>query len=467
MNWIQRSLLAMLFLTFLSGNARSDTGYLPLDSTGIQWVSGLTWEQIKKKAHDENKYIFMDCFATWCKPCKVMDQQIYPDDTVGRVMNKGFICVKVQMDSTKDDSDNIKSWYSMVKIIKKEFSVDAMPTLLFFAPTGHVVHKEVGNKNLKQFLSLVFDATNPEKQYYTLLDKYKRGVLDYQLMPGLAKMARSLGEKQISSQIARDYVVGYLEKDEARFYSKENQRFIYSFYQVLRSTDRLFSIYMQQPNRMDTLLGERGDSRMIVDYIISVEEINSEITRAKIENRELPWRIIEAKIKGKYGREYAKRNVITARVNYYKAEKDWRKYAKYLVRKIEIEIRESAPKYKPALRNITLNINAWEIFLYSNSKSDLKKALKWSEEALRLINPTSFNVGAYMDTRANLLYKLGKIKQAIQQQEEALKRITADAEKFGFIKSSVEECRTTLNAMQNSAPTHLKSGAIWTKMLRK
>src|SRR5205807_219920 len=82
--------------------------YLPLlilaqENTGIKWTEGLTWEQVKEKAKKENKYIFLDCFATWCGPCKLMDKEIYTNDTVGSYFNDKFISVKVQMDKAKND----------------------------------------------------------------------------------------------------------------------------------------------------------------------------------------------------------------------------------------------------------------------------------------------------------------------------------------------------------------------------
>jgi len=40
---------------------------------GVEFDRDLTWQQVKLKAKAENKYIFMDCYATWCGPCKKME----------------------------------------------------------------------------------------------------------------------------------------------------------------------------------------------------------------------------------------------------------------------------------------------------------------------------------------------------------------------------------------------------------
>src|SRR5260221_4585806 len=78
---------------------------------GIHFEQGLTWNEIRAKANAENKFIFMDCYTTWCGPCKFMDVQIFPQEEVGRYFNSHFISVRVQMDRTDKDKDSIRRWY--------------------------------------------------------------------------------------------------------------------------------------------------------------------------------------------------------------------------------------------------------------------------------------------------------------------------------------------------------------------
>ncbi len=55
---------------------------------GIKFENGLSWSQILAKAKTDNKYIFVDCYATWCGPCKEMDKKIYPSEKLGAIMNE-------------------------------------------------------------------------------------------------------------------------------------------------------------------------------------------------------------------------------------------------------------------------------------------------------------------------------------------------------------------------------------------
>jgi len=82
------------------------------ENKGIRFEQDLSWEQIKAKAKGENKYIFIDVYATWCGPCKMMDRDVYPNDIVGAVVNDQFISVKIQMDRTAYDNELVKRRYA-------------------------------------------------------------------------------------------------------------------------------------------------------------------------------------------------------------------------------------------------------------------------------------------------------------------------------------------------------------------
>src|ERR1700704_35435 len=92
-------------------------------ATGIRFSDDLSWTQIVAKASAENKYIFMDCFTTWCGPCRAMRDGIFPRKEVGDSYNGKFICVSVQMDTTKKDNDTVKNWYADAHRIMTRFGI--------------------------------------------------------------------------------------------------------------------------------------------------------------------------------------------------------------------------------------------------------------------------------------------------------------------------------------------------------
>src|SRR5882724_5032774 len=159
----------MRFLLFLSivtpfcVNAQTEM------SGGIHFEQGLSWIQLKHKAKAEHKFIFVDCYATWCSPCKVMDNKVYSNDTVGAYMNDKFISVKVQLDTSKKDDFEVQSWYTDAHDLKAMYKVSALPTYLFFSPDGNAVHRETAYKPVREFIKIASDAITPQRQFYTLL----------------------------------------------------------------------------------------------------------------------------------------------------------------------------------------------------------------------------------------------------------------------------------------------------------
>ncbi|ULT27695.1 thioredoxin domain-containing protein [Sphingobacterium sp. E70] len=44
----------------------------------MKFVEGLSWKQVKERAKAENKFIFVELFATWCGPCQYMSNEVFP-----------------------------------------------------------------------------------------------------------------------------------------------------------------------------------------------------------------------------------------------------------------------------------------------------------------------------------------------------------------------------------------------------
>ncbi|ARK13622.1 thioredoxin family protein [Fibrivirga algicola] len=98
---------------------------------GIQFTSA-RWADILKKAKAENKLIFLDAYASWCGPCKMLQKNVFTQKTVGDYFNKKFINVK--MDMEKGEGPALAQMYPL----------EAYPTLLFINGNGRVVKKAIG-----------------------------------------------------------------------------------------------------------------------------------------------------------------------------------------------------------------------------------------------------------------------------------------------------------------------------------
>lgn len=172
---------------------------------GIRFEQGLNWSKILDKAKAENKFIFVDCYASWCGPCKLMDAEVYPDASVGDYMNSHFISLKLQMDKTKEDDSVTKFWSGYADKFAGDYTITAYPSFLYFSPDGKIVHKRVGSGSSTDFISWAKDAENPDKQYYAILKNFQPGKLDTTELLGLA-FSLVHTDKKLSAEIAADYL---------------------------------------------------------------------------------------------------------------------------------------------------------------------------------------------------------------------------------------------------------------------
>ena len=78
--------------------------------------------------------------------------------------------------------------------------------------------------------------------------------------------------------------------------------------------------------------------------------------------------------------------------------------------------------------HIELNEHAWHFYEMFDNANDLETALKWSYQSMEFFNgvykerPGAMKLGnpAYMDTYAQILYKLGRKPEAIEWQTKAV-----------------------------------------------
>src|ERR1700761_530344 len=142
---IRTALLAGLLLMLVNP--------LLAQTKGVHFEQGLTWEQIVEKAKKKHRVIFVDCYATWCGPCKQMDRKVYPDSLLGVFMNSDFVSVKLQMDSTAKDNEDVKALYATAKEFQRTYQIGSLPTYLFFYD-GKLVHRNEGFQPVLEFLQI-------------------------------------------------------------------------------------------------------------------------------------------------------------------------------------------------------------------------------------------------------------------------------------------------------------------------
>ncbi len=137
----------------------------------------LSFEQALQKAKKENKLIFIDAYTSWCKPCKLMDRDVFTDSTVARVFNENYINLKIDMES------------EMGKPLNEKYEVEVYPTFLFVDFEGNLKYKKDGFLNAIELKSLGQEIAQLKQEKNTIqkedLQKrlYEKAKIEYQVNP--------------------------------------------------------------------------------------------------------------------------------------------------------------------------------------------------------------------------------------------------------------------------------------------
>jgi thioredoxin-related protein len=430
---------------------------LPLISSaqdiGIKFESGLSWQEIQTKAKSENKLIFMDCFATWCGPCKNMEHDIYPQKEVGDYFNNHFISVKVQLDKTTKDSLETRAWYATADSLRKLYRVNTYPTFLFFSSNGSPLHKLVGAANTgADFINQASAALDSQRQYFTLIEGWKSHPADSAFLLHAILAAQAVQDNENAHTIVNAYT-GCLNNP----ITKSSIDLIDPY--ILSESDKGFDLYMKNAAGIDSLyhndIAEQTLAKVIFNTevaplfndkttAISWQTISSGLAqkykylnmgkvKTNIENqfkgaisREIneslkkqPDEIakLQADLKTRFPGYDCGSTLLFDEAVYYFNNKSWDLAANTTISLIDHYGNQMSPE--------TINELTWRcIFLNISDQAILAKGLKYMETVIKQ-TPEDANS---MDTYANLLYKLGKKQEGVKIEEYLAQKSPNDSD---------------------------------------
>lgn len=109
------------------------------DGQGIQFIEA-DWTKALAEAKKQNKLIFLDAYASWCGPCKLLKKKTFPAKSAGDFFNKNFINVAIDMEAGDGPT------------LGKKYGVNAYPTLIITDGNGNIVTYTQGYISPKQLI---------------------------------------------------------------------------------------------------------------------------------------------------------------------------------------------------------------------------------------------------------------------------------------------------------------------------
>ncbi|MDD6505968.1 MAG: thioredoxin family protein [Prevotellaceae bacterium] len=131
---------------------------------GICFHDNKPWKEVLELAQKENKYIFMDCYTSWCGPCKALAKEVFSRADVGAYFNPRFVNVKYDMEKGEG-----KMLYA-----KYKSHIVGFPTLLLIDKDGSVVHQFAGFQKPEVLIAGTKNACEG-KSLFWLAKQYEQG----------------------------------------------------------------------------------------------------------------------------------------------------------------------------------------------------------------------------------------------------------------------------------------------------
>mgnify|MGYP003584848934 FL=1 len=330
-----------------------------------------TLEQAKK----ENKLIFLDAFASWCGPCKLLDKNVFPKKEVGDYFNANFLNLHIDMEK----GEGIE--------IAKKYSIYSYPTLLFIDGDGKVVYKAAGYMSPQELISIAKEAVNPENTLENKIAKFEAGEKDPEFLMGLIKNTYAT-----DFSLAQKVATRYFQTRTDATYSKEEAGMLLFFTKTI--DDDLYKIFTAKKAELSTQIPEsylaEYDKQLKLNTVLqksfdaNTQSINESIFLAE-----------GTKI---YGEKEAKQLLNKINMDLFFTQKKYDDYAK------------SALNYYQNPKDFAtdeLNNVAWNFYLYVTDKTLLTQVTQLCLEGIKK-EENSQNT----DTLANIYYKLGDNKNA-------------------------------------------------------
>ena len=154
------------------------------------------WKRIVKKAKKEKKLVFIDCYTSWCGPCKMLASKIFTQDAVADFFNENFVNTKYDMEK---DVDGV--------MLKDKFGVKAFPTLVFVDPeTQEIAHCIVGARKAEELIAEGEKAKDRENNLRGMMKRYAAGERSAEFLIAYMSTLAAAYQKDEVDKVAVEYL---------------------------------------------------------------------------------------------------------------------------------------------------------------------------------------------------------------------------------------------------------------------
>lgn len=134
---------------------------VPMQKPQVHWMS---YSKALEKAKQNPKLIFVDLYADWCLPCRVMDANVYSDSTVASLLNGKFYAVKLDVESK--EKITCDGEHKIVKdCMTQVWELSTLPSFVLLAPKGLSILTVTDSMSPQEMQSLLYQFLAKEEEW--------------------------------------------------------------------------------------------------------------------------------------------------------------------------------------------------------------------------------------------------------------------------------------------------------------
>lgn len=311
----------------------------------------LPFKELVAKAKKDNKIVFIDAYASWCGPCKMMERNVFTKKSVGDYYNSNFVNARFDMEKGEG------------REIAAKYGVRSYPTYLFLNGDGELVSQNFGYMEESMFLTMAQDINSPNNKKGSLKERFAKGEKDPEFLINIMKL-NSSSDFDFAKKASERY---FENKKKTEEFTKDDVGLLFFF---LKSTeDKNYKVFTERKAEIIKFLPEETykefDNQMKLAKVVE----QSVDTQNKTINSEYFMKTAEPLV----GKHDAEVKLNQTKLSYYEQNANFPEYEK-----AALAYYRNTEAFEP---NELLKA-AWIFSEHIKTQASLKKAAEWAEKSV-------------------------------------------------------------------------------------